>query len=90
VSLNVKNMVHHGTEAAAAIVIGTLAVSSFSSACIAYGTTKISYLALRKTLDYVAPNMPKNINRTISYGLSVCVGGSVLSSSAEKHGPSGP
>ncbi|HEX2579803.1 MAG TPA: hypothetical protein VHK67_05335 [Rhabdochlamydiaceae bacterium] len=77
-SLNVKNIVHHGTEAAAAIAIGTWVVSSFSSACIAYGTAKISYLAMRKTLEYVAPDLPKNINRTISYGVSLCVGGGVL------------
>lgn len=82
--LALKDIIHHGIEAVAFIAVGTLAVSSCSSACIAYGMGKISYLGTRKLLDIFVPQMSKDVKRKISWGVSLFVGAGALYETVNK------
>ncbi len=75
---SLKNVIHHGVEAAACIGVGSLVISSVTSATIAYGTAKISYMATRKLLSNYMPNMSLSLNQNISWGVGLLAGGGAL------------
>src|SRR4051812_28774947 len=77
-NINAKNIVHHGAECVAFVAIGTIGGLSFSAACAAYATGKITYLGTRMLLNAAAPTLSKQTQRSISWAASLLVGGSTL------------
>jgi hypothetical protein len=87
ISVNLKNVIHHGSEAIACIGLGayaiaqttkTTAVSSLQIASGAYGVGKLTYLGTKFFLSYIAPQIFKGTSRKISYAAALTASAATL------------
>jgi hypothetical protein len=73
--VSLKDIVHHGTEAAAYVAVGGLLTTNFGSAAAGYAIGKVTYIATRKLLDCCSPTWSKNFRRKISWTAALLAGG---------------
>ena len=77
-SINYKEVVHHGVEGLAFLAVGTYTTASFSSTCAAYAAGKTTYVLAKEFFKKNYPAFEKDTQRNISFVTALLVGGATL------------